>query len=200
MFKLNKDPLRILFKNKRKSFFGTTPPQIINHCYEDQAKLLHQLLFLQQFPHEPIILALYHPIRTEVDCFRSISLLDKSKYKLALPCVEESRILTFRTFTSRDKLVKGKWNIMEPDAHEEIVEPDILLVPMLAFDQNLHRLGYGKGYYDNTISALKGRKDLLAIGIAFEIQKHEDTHLPIDERDVRLDYVVTEKMIYQATK
>ena len=76
-----------------------------------------------------------------------------------------------------------------PDA--PAVDPDILLVPLLAFDRLGHRLGYGAGYYDMTIAALRAKKPIVAVGIGFAAQEVEQ--VPITPRDARLDLVLTER-------
>ena len=85
----------------------------------------------------------------------------------------------------------GQWGIREPKADAPEVDPDILLVPLLAFDRTGHRIGYGAGYYDMTIARLRSRKTITAIGIAFAMQ--EVPTVPATERDARLDLVLTER-------
>ena len=86
---------------------------------------------------------------------------------------------------------RGQWGIREPTADAAEVEPDILLVPLLAFDRAGHRIGYGAGYYDLTIARLRARKAVIAVGVAFAIQ--EVAAVPATPRDARLDLVLTER-------
>ena len=92
-----------------------------------------------------------------------------------------------------DKLAAGAMGIMEPVAKAPLVEPDVLLVPLLAFDSRGYRLGYGAGYYDRTLTELRQRKKILAIGIAYAGQ--EVPEVPIESHDARLDKIATETKV-----
>jgi 5-formyltetrahydrofolate cyclo-ligase len=87
----------------------------------------------------------------------------------------------------------GVWGIREPMPDAAAVDPDILIVPLLAFDRRGYRLGYGAGYYDMTLTALRAKKPIVAVGIGYAAQE-VDT-VPITPRDVRLDLVLTEREI-----
>jgi 5-formyltetrahydrofolate cyclo-ligase len=88
-------------------------------------------------------------------------------------------------------LVAGVWGIREPPDEAPEVFPDILIVPMLAFDRTGHRIGYGAGYYDMTIARLRSVKPVIALGIAYAAQ--EIAEIPVTPRDARLDFVLTER-------
>jgi 5-formyltetrahydrofolate cyclo-ligase len=92
-----------------------------------------------------------------------------------------------------EPLASGQWGIREPMAEAPEVAPDILIVPLAAFDRVGHRIGYGAGYYDMTINALRAKKKITAIGIAFAAQ--EIPQVPATERDARLDLVLTEREV-----
>ncbi len=98
-----------------------------------------------------------------------------------------------RAYAFGDALVKGVWGIRVPPPDAPEVAPDLLLVPLLAFDRNGNRLGYGAGYYDMTIAALRAQKPVVAVGIAFAAQ--EVAEVPTTPRDVRLDLVLTEREV-----
>jgi 5-formyltetrahydrofolate cyclo-ligase len=98
--------------------------------------------------------------------------------------------LKFRAWTFRDPLVSGVWGIKEPAPEAPEVSPDILIVPLAAFDRAGYRIGYGAGYFDITLAALRVRKTIIAVGIAFAAQ--EVDAVPIEAHDQRLDYVLTE--------
>ena len=88
----------------------------------------------------------------------------------------------------------NKFGILEPSKSKTKI-PDVILVPILAFDKNKYRLGYGKGFYDRYLNKyLKQFKNILTVGVAFSFQKHHK--LPINKNDVKLDFVITEKGIY----
>jgi 5-formyltetrahydrofolate cyclo-ligase len=117
-------------------------------------------------------------------------------YHIALPVVKgKGTPLIFRLYNPGDELVLGAMNILEPTASVPAVEPDILLVPLLAFDRHGNRLGYGGGYYDRTLAALRAQKPILATGIAFACQ--EVAAVPVSSNDARLDKIVTEFKHFQ---
>jgi 5-formyltetrahydrofolate cyclo-ligase len=99
--------------------------------------------------------------------------------------------LTMRAWAFGEPLVSGVWGIREPPLSAPDVFPDILIVPLLAFDRTGHRIGYGAGYYDMTIARLRGVKPVIAVGIAYAAQ--EIAEIPTTERDARLDFVLTER-------
>ena len=99
--------------------------------------------------------------------------------------------LTFRRWTPETQMVPGKMNIPEPAADAAVVVPDLLFVPLAAFDRRGHRIGYGAGFYDRTLAALRAEKQVAAIGLAYAAQ--EVLFVPADDHDEPLDMVVTER-------
>ena len=88
----------------------------------------------------------------------------------------------------------NKYGFLEPITKEKKVNPDLIVVPVVAFDRFNNRLGYGKGYYDKFLGKyLKKRKKIITVGLAFSFQKYKK--IPASEHDVRLDYILTEKGI-----
>jgi 5-formyltetrahydrofolate cyclo-ligase len=148
-------------------------------------------------PAPAVTVAGYCSIRAEVNVLHGLTLLAEAGHITALPRVESAfHQLTFHHWQAGDALIKSAYAIDEPDAQTEIIVPDIIIVPLLAFDRSLHRLGYGRGYYDATLAHLrKTNPALLAIGAAFSLQ--ELPLLPPDDHDQRLDMVVTEKEVIQ---
>ncbi len=98
-----------------------------------------------------------------------------------------------RAWAWGEPLSSAVWGIREPEPAAPEVEPDILLVPLLAFDRAGHRLGYGGGYYDLTIAQLRAHKAVFAVGLAFAAQ--EVPTVPATPRDARLDLVLTEREV-----
>jgi 5-formyltetrahydrofolate cyclo-ligase len=98
--------------------------------------------------------------------------------------------LTFRAWTPDAQLLRGQLGIMQPSPESAVVEPDILLVPLAAFDRAGHRIGYGAGHYDRSLVRLRASKPILAVGLAFAVQ--EIDAVPALAHDVRLDLVLTE--------
>ena len=118
------------------------------------------------------------------------------EYTVALPFIEGKAVpLTFRSWRPETPMVEGMHGILAPDpAHSDIVLPDIVITPLLGFDEKGNRLGYGAGDYDRTLTALSLKKRFLAVGVAFEPQKLEE--IPVEPYDYQLDMVVTEKRLY----
>ena len=139
----------------------------------------------------PAIVAGYWPVRDEADPRGLMAALAARGHVLALPRIEaKGAALSFRRWRAGDALIDSPHGIAEPRADAQIVAPDALLVPLLAFDAAGHRLGYGGGYYDRTLDALRKAGGVLAIGIAYAGQ--EVVLLPRDPHDRALDMVVTE--------
>jgi 5-formyltetrahydrofolate cyclo-ligase len=136
----------------------------------------------------------FMPIGNELNPIPLMRNLTALGAQLALPAVGgRGKPLTMRAFAFGQRLVPGVWGIREPPPEAPEVLPDILLVPLLAFDRSGHRLGYGAGYYDLTIAALRARKPITACGLAFAAQ--EIANVPTTPRDVRLDLVLTEREV-----
>ena len=134
----------------------------------------------------------FMPLKSEINPLPLMRKLAGAGAKLALPVVDaRGKPLILRAFTFGDTLNSGQWGIREPGSEAPEVEPDVMLVPLLAFDRTGHRVGYGAGYYDRTIAKFRAMKTVLAIGIAFAAQ--EIDAVPITERDARLDLVLTER-------
>jgi 5-formyltetrahydrofolate cyclo-ligase len=136
----------------------------------------------------------FMPLKTEINPIPLMHKLFEFGARLALPVVRgRGNPLVMRAFAFGDPLVAGVWGIREPKPDAAEVLPDMLLVPLIAFDRKGHRIGYGAGYYDLTITALRAQKDVLAVGIAFAAQ--EIAQVPATARDARLDIVLTEREI-----
>ena len=136
----------------------------------------------------------FMPLKSEINPLPLMRTLADAGAKLALPVVAgKGKPLTMRAFTFGDVLASGVWGIREPKPEARQVFPDILLVPLLAFDRRGHRIGYGAGYYDMTIGKLRAEKPVVAVGIAYAAQ--EIASVPVTPRDARLDLVLTEREV-----
>lgn len=137
------------------------------------------------------LVAAYMPIGSEIDCRPLLDKIMAEGAPVCLPVVAGAdKPLTFRRWSPGDPLVTGPMGIAEPPASAETVSPEVLLVPMLAFDRRGYRLGYGGGYYDRTLKALREGGEIVAVGVAFAGQVRDT--VPITEDDQRLDWIVTE--------
>jgi 5-formyltetrahydrofolate cyclo-ligase len=136
----------------------------------------------------------FSPLKTEINPIPLMRRLADAGAHLALPVVAgKGKPLIMRAWRFGEPLDSGVWGIREPKAGAPEVAPDILLVPLLAFDRDGHRIGYGAGYYDMTIGKLRAMKPVVAVGIAFAAQ--EIASVPVTPRDARLDLVLTEREI-----
>ncbi len=141
------------------------------------------------------VVAGYAPIRSEIDPVQLMQKLAGRGASLALPAISaRNAALAFRQWRPGDALVRGLFGISEPPASALEVIPDIVLVPLAAFDRAGHRVGYGGGYYDRTFARLRQVKPVIAIGLAFAVQ--EIPQVPALSHDVRLDFVLTETDIF----
>jgi 5-formyltetrahydrofolate cyclo-ligase len=132
------------------------------------------------------------PLNNEIDVRPLMRKLAQMGVELALPVVvARGEPLIMRAWEFGAPLKAGGWGISEPPPHAPEVLPDILLVPMLAFDRAGQRIGYGAGYFDITIRSLRAQKPVTVIGVAFAAQ--EIAQVPITPRDARLDLVLTER-------
>lgn len=136
----------------------------------------------------------FMPLKSEINPLQLMRKLANAGASLALPVVDaRGKPLIMRAFAFGDELASGQWGIREPKAEAPEVVPDILLVPMLAFDRRGNRIGYGAGYYDMTIQKARALKSAVAVGYAFAAQ--EIAEVPVTPRDARLDLVLTEREI-----
>jgi 5-formyltetrahydrofolate cyclo-ligase len=136
----------------------------------------------------------FYPYQSEADIRPLLGRLAGQGWTTALPVVLGKNLpLIFRRWLPGEPTVAGKWNIQVPPESAPLVEPDVLLVPMLAFDRAGYRLGYGGGFYDRTLEELRRKKPIVAIGIAYALQEIKD--VPHDALDQKLDYVFTEREV-----
>ena len=134
----------------------------------------------------------YYPSNYEIDDLEILDVLDKQNFKILLPIVKKNNQMNFYSWSKKDPLKVNKFGIPEP-VSSKILYPDILLVPLVGYDKNLNRLGYGGGFYDRYIEKIDKIKKVTKIGLAFSYQKI--TSIPINQYDKKLDFIVTEKEI-----
>tara|TARA_B100000965_G_scaffold809_1_gene654 strand:- start:605 stop:1150 length:546 start_codon:yes stop_codon:yes gene_type:complete len=134
----------------------------------------------------------YYPSNFEINDLEILRLLEKRKYKISLPIIKQNYKMNFYEWSSNDPLKINKYGIPEPIS-SKIFYPDILLVPLVGFDDDLNRLGYGGGFYDRYIEKIEKVKKVIKIGLAFSYQKLKS--VPINQYDKKLDIIITEKEI-----
>ena len=134
----------------------------------------------------------YFPINFEVNDLDLLKNFEKNNYKISLPVIKKKFQMDFYNWTFSDPLKINNYGIPEPEI-KKLVYPDILFIPMVAFDKNLNRLGYGGGYYDRFIERLSRKKKIIKIGLAISYQ--EIKKIPINKHDQKLDYIITNENI-----
>ncbi|MBA1340484.1 MAG: 5-formyltetrahydrofolate cyclo-ligase [Pelagibacterales bacterium] len=149
---------------------------------------------IEKIKKKKINLSFYYPSNYEVNTLNLFKVLNLNKINTLLPVIVGKNKMKFIKWTLKDPLKVNKYGMLEPFNTKKYIIPHVALVPLLAFDKNNHRLGYGKGYYDNFLTKyLKSNKNILTIGIAFSFQKYNK--LPSSNFDVKLNYILTEKSI-----
>jgi 5-formyltetrahydrofolate cyclo-ligase len=132
------------------------------------------------------------PYKSEISTVPLMNALRRQGWRTCLPVViAAEQPLVFRTWAPGEPLVPGVWDIPIPAEGSEEVLPDVLLVPMLAFDVKGYRLGYGGGFYDRTLEKLRALKSVVAIGVAYGAQMVDE--VPRGPHDAPLDYIMTEE-------
>ena len=132
----------------------------------------------------------YYPYNYEFDIMNIMEKFTRKKYKTSLPKIKKNYQMEFYNWSIKEPLTINKYGIPEPTSN--IIEyPDILLVPLVAFDKDLNRIGYGGGYYDRYIRKIKDKKKIIIIGIAYSFQKVNK--VLINKHDIKLDFIITEK-------
>ena len=132
----------------------------------------------------------YYSYNFEAEIMPILKKFEKLKYIITLPKIGKSHSMNFFLWSINDPLNINKYGIPEPITNK-IIYPDILLVPLVAYDRNRNRLGYGGGFYDRYIKKIKKIKKVLTIGVAFSYQRVKK--IPIEKNDIKLDFIVTEK-------
>lgn len=141
------------------------------------------------------VIAGYIPIRGEIDIFPLIEHLHRIGRRIALPVLpQDGKILEFHLWQPGAPLEANRLNIPEPPRTTPVM-PSIVVVPLLAFDEQLHRLGYGGGYYDATLASLRAQHPMAAIGAGYDWQRHP-TGLPATATDAAMDRIVTDQTCY----
>ncbi len=163
----------------------------------DARQAAAEAIAARQFPlaiMPGMIVSGFMSLKNEINPLPLMRKLAGQGARLALPVVAgRGKPLIMREWVFGEPLVAGVWGIREPKPEAAVVDPDILVVPLLAFDRAGHRIGYGAGYYDLTLTQLRARNPVIAVGLAFAAQ--EVAAVPATPRDARLDLVLTEREV-----
>ena len=182
----NKDRLRkkYFFIRKKKYF-------------EIKSSFFNPLIKLIKKKHKKrtVNLSSYYPASFEVDTLKLFETTFISKLRIFLPVLKGNHEMHFHEWEKNDVLKINQFGMLEPAILSGHIVPDFMLVPLLAYDNQNNRLGYGGGFYDRYLNKyLKTHNNILTIGIAFSFQKHHK--IPVFNNDVKLNYILTEKGIF----
>ncbi len=138
------------------------------------------------------IIAGYWPLKDEIDITLVLEILEENGHSLCLPRIQQhDKDLSFRRYKRGDKLYKHSFGVMEPADLAALLQPDVVIVPLLAFDKSGHRIGFGSGYYDRTLRQLQEISEVIAVGVGYDFQQID--RIPSEPHDIKLDCVVTDK-------
>ena len=134
----------------------------------------------------------YYPYNYEIDVIEILKKFEKKNYQISLPKINKNFQMDFFHWTTQDPLEINKYGIPEPSS-DKVIYPSILLVPIVAFDNDNNRVGYGGGFYDRYLNKIKKKKKIVTIGLAYSYQ--EVKKIPTNKYDIKLDFIVTDKKI-----
>jgi len=151
-------------------------------------------LIRKHFHKKKIIIAGYYPSNYEVNILNFLEEASKEKFKIALPVIKSPNKMSFKSWIFKEPPYVNKFGILEPNNLGKEIIPDLIMVPLVAFDRKLNRIGYGKGYYDRSLQKInKIKKKTITLGIAYSFQKCAT--IPTNKYDFKLNYVFTEQGI-----
>ena len=168
-----------IFKLRKKNYF--------KNLSIDVEKIFK---FLERKKLKKKIIGGYYPYNYEINTLDILHKLEKKDYLISLPKISKNNQMNFYQWSFKDPLSINIHGIPEPTSKNK-VNPEVLLVPLVAYDSELNRLGYGGGYYDRYISSIQYHKKIINIGLGFSFQKVNK--LPSNQYDKKLDYIITEK-------
>lgn len=149
--------------------------------------------FFKKLNYKKKIFGGYYPINYEMNILHILKELEMQNVKVSLPITKKNNEMDFYQWSTTDILILNKFGIPEPQKIKKVI-PDILLIPLVSFDKNLFRIGYGGGFYDRYIEKVSKFKRVIKIGIAHSCQKI--SKVPINKYDKKLDMIITEKYIF----
>jgi 5-formyltetrahydrofolate cyclo-ligase len=183
----NKDRLRKKYFFIRKKKYFEIKPTFFNPLIK---------LIKKKYKKKIINISSYYPTSFEANVLKLDEIDIINKFKILLPVLKGGKVMHFHEWKNNDVLQINHFGMLEPILVSSHVIPDIMLVPLLAYDNQNNRLGYGGGFYDRYLNKyLNTHNNILTIGIAFSFQKHHK--IPTSNKDVKLNYILTEKGIYQ---
>ena len=170
--------------------------------YLNSRKFNFSLIFKiikKKFKSKKIVIGGYYPSYYEVDILKFFKESSKKNFKIVLPVIKSSTSMNFKIWAPNEPLYVSKFGTLEPKSTNKEFTPDLILVPLVAFDNQLNRIGYGKGYYDRKLKKIKKiKRNVISLGIAYSFQKCKS--IPTNKYDFKLDYIFTERGIISSRK
>ena len=180
-----------------KSFLRNKHLLLRKKKYLTVKKFNYNLIFRlirKHFHSKKITIGGYYPSNYEVNILNFLEQASKRKFRIALPVIQSSNKMSFKSWIFKEPLNVNKFGILEPKNSKKKIIPDLIMVPLVAFDNHLNRIGYGKGYYDRSLRKInKIKKKTISLGIAYSFQRCKK--IPVNNHDFKLDYIFTEKGI-----
>ena len=156
-------------------------------------------LIKKNYLKKKIIIACYYPSNSEVNILNFIEKASKKNFKIVLPIIKPSGIMSFHSWKFKDPLFASSFGILEPGYSKKKIIPDLVLTPLVAFDKDLNRIGYGGGYYDRILKKIRiANKRAIFLGIAYSFQKC--SRINVNKYDFKLDYIFTDQGIISSNK
>ncbi len=181
---MNKSKIRKRILKIRKQNFQKKIPT----CFEKILKII------KKHNIKKTTIGGYYPYNYEIDIIDVLQKFEKKKYLISLPKIKNNFKMDFFKWSFNDPLKINKYGIPEPISNNSLL-PDIILVPLVGFDKYLNRIGYGGGFYDRYLRKIKKNKIIITIGLAHSFQKVKK--IKTNKFDMKLDFIITEKKIYQ---
>ena len=183
-----------------KSFLRKKSLLLRKKKYLTTKKFNYNLIFeliKKHFHSKRITIGGYYPSNYEVNILKFLEEASQKKFKITLPIIKSSNKMSFKSWVFKEPLYVNKFGILEPKNSKKKIIPDLIMVPLVAFDNSLNRIGYGKGYYDRSLKKISRiKKNAISLGIAYSFQKCQK--IPTNKHDFKLDYIFTEKGIIKS--
>ena len=180
-----------------KSFLRNKSLLLRKKKYLTVKKFNYNLIFRlirKHFYNKKITIGGYYPSNYEVNILKFIEEASKKKFKITLPVIKSSNKMSYKSWVFKEPLYVNQFGILEPKNSIKEIIPDLIMVPLVAFDNRLNRIGYGKGYYDRSLRKIsKIKKNAISLGIAYSFQKCQK--VPVNKHDFKLDCIFTDKGI-----
>ena len=188
--KYDKSHLRNRFLLKRKKKYLASENFNFNLIFK---------LIRKHFNNKKVTIAGYYPSNYEVDILNFLEAASKKRFKIALPVIRSSNKMSFKLWSFKDPLYVNKFGILEPNNSKQEIIPDVILVPLVAFDNRMNRIGHGKGFYDRILKKINNiKKNAIFLGVAYSFQRCRS--IPVKKHDFKLDYIFTERGIISSNK